>query len=327
MWTATAMLAADITAICEQGKVRFLDGKSLITEYHTAESVAKPYFWPLHAPGGEELTRAWPLAKGRTGETTDHVHQKSAWLCHGDVIPEGYELKTRSADKHVKGVDFWSEAKGHGKIAVVGVGRPTTNDDGVVVVTQNEWRSPDGDTILHEERTITVTKHDTGYLIAVESVLKAKDYAITFGDTKEGSFGIRIADDLRCQLATGGTVTSSSGASATPGTKGTLKLWGEQADWHDYSGTRGEATMGLAIFDHPKNAFRAAWHTRDYGLMAANPFGRAVSGFPSRKEQTELVRLEKGTSLTLNYALFAHTGDATTGKVQQAYKTYSSTTK
>src|SRR6266536_1511072 len=94
--------------------IDFLVNGELAGRYHIAPTVAKPFFWPLNAPGAVPVTRAWPMEKGASGESTDHPHQKSAWFCHGDVIPEGIELKDRI--KGVAGVDFWSEAKGHGKI-------------------------------------------------------------------------------------------------------------------------------------------------------------------------------------------------------------------
>src|SRR6267378_4088861 len=58
--------------------------KDLVARYNAGPDVAKPYFFPLLAPGGLKLTRSVPPAQG---ETADHPHQKSAWFCHGDVIP------------------------------------------------------------------------------------------------------------------------------------------------------------------------------------------------------------------------------------------------
>ena len=52
----------------------------------------QPIFYPVNAPCGVPLTRAWPLEKGAKNETTDHPHQKSAWFCHGDVVAEGTTL-------------------------------------------------------------------------------------------------------------------------------------------------------------------------------------------------------------------------------------------
>lgn len=118
--------------------IDFLIGKDLVTRYSIGEDVAKPYFWPLNAPGGVPLTRAWPMDQDAE-ETTDHVHQKSAWFCHGDVIPEGIEVKDKV--KGVKGVDFWSEAPGHGEIACVEVGEPKAGKNHAWITTRNEWRT------------------------------------------------------------------------------------------------------------------------------------------------------------------------------------------
>jgi len=312
--------ADELTAKVSKDAITFHFGKELVTTYHTGATVAKPYFWPLNALGGVPVTRAWPMGKGVKGETTDHVHQKSAWFCHGDVIPVGMEVKVRSADKRVEGVDFWSEAKGHGVIACVEVGEPkAVSKTAVRVPTRNEWRTADGVKILDESRAITVTKLEAGYLIALDVVLTASACDIQFGDTKEGSMGVRVPDSFRTSLKDGGTVTSADGVKVAAGTKDNLPLWGKSADWHDYSGKVGDVAAGLAVFDAPTNKYRAYWHTRAYGLMAANPFARGKSGFPGQKGKTDLVTLKKGEELPLRYAIYAHTGDAKAGQVAQAY--------
>jgi hypothetical protein len=56
--------------------------------------------------------------------------------------------------------------------------------------------------------------------------------------------------------------------------------------------------------------------------MAANPFGRVKSGFPSQQGKTELVKIDKGKSLTFKYAIFVHDGDAKVGKVAEAYEAF-----
>lgn len=97
---------------------------------------------------------------------------------------------------------------------------------------------------------------------------------------------------------------------------------GKLADWNDYSGPVNGKTIGIAIFADPKNAYPSAWHTRAYGLMAANPFGRDKSGFPAMKGKNDLVKLAKGESLKLRFAIYTHTGDATAGKVAEAYEAF-----
>ena len=100
--------AADVTIETTPEMIAFKVGGSVVGRYAVGPTVAKPFLWPVLAPGGVHVTRAWPMEKGTAGETTDHVHQKSVWFCHGDVIPEGIDLKIRSANKGDHGVDFWS---------------------------------------------------------------------------------------------------------------------------------------------------------------------------------------------------------------------------
>ena len=57
------------------------------------------------------------------------------------------------------------------------------------------------------------------------------------------------------------------------GTSG-KSIWGESAKWVYYWGTINDKAVGIAIFDHPSNLRHpTAWHAREYGLVAANPFG------------------------------------------------------
>jgi len=324
--------AADVTIEVGKDKdaIAFKVGKEVVARYHVAATVAKPYLWPVLAPNGVPVTRGWPMEATlpKPVGTEDHVHQKSVWFCHGDVIPEGIELKTKSANKNDRGADFWSEAKDkdgtprHGTIVCVKVGDPKLMADAAAVATWNEWKTADGVKILDEERTISLRALPAGRLFVFECKLTASVCPITFGDTKEGAFGVRVHDAFRTALPTGGVVTAADGTTAKAPAKENLPVWGQPADWHDYSGTVDDKAAGVAAFDDPKNPGRAAWHTRAYGLMAANPFARAHSGFPSQKGKTELMTIEKGKSLTFRYAVYAHVGDATTGKVAEAYEAF-----
>ena len=297
------------------GVIEFTHGKNVAGKYHYGKDVAKPYFYPINAAPEVIVTRGWPMVKGLPKETTDHVHQKSAWFCHGDVIPEGIELKTKSKDVHVKGVDFWSETPGHGKIECVKILECLEFINGASVETLNEWKSADGVKILDEKRSIRFSVSPEGRLFEIDIDLHASVCPITFGDTKEGSFGIRVSDEIKAKGGNGHYMNAQ-------GKKNEKEVWGRISDWNDYVGKIGDVTAGIAVFDHPSNKHRACWHSREYGLMAANPFGRSVAGFPDQKGKTDLVKLAKGEHLKLRYAIFAHTGDTESGKVAEHYKAY-----
>jgi hypothetical protein len=293
----------------------FLVGDELVTRYH-ANGYAKPIFWPVNAPGGIPLTRNYPPPEG---QATDHPHQKSAWFCHGDIIPEGLDFK--SPIKNVAGVDFWSEAKGHGNIvtttlALVGKG-PS------YIRVGNEWQTANGKKIMDEVRMIHLFTVGKARLITVDIDLHASVCPITFADTKEGAFGIRINDVINAEVAKKGKPAGKGKIQNADGKIGEKECWGQKSAWCDYSGPIDGKVVGLAIFDDPKNAYQCCWHVRGYGLMAANPFGRDKHAkFPAVKGNNDLVQLKKGEHLHLRYGMLLHEGDAVSGQVAEAYKQF-----
>lgn len=318
--------AAEPVAIAPGAEViTFRVGGEEVARYQWGPGVAKPYLWPILAPNGSPVTRSWPMTDARPGDTTDHVHQKSAWFCHGDVIPEGIELKTKTADKTGQGVDFWSETKDkesgkprHGRIVVTRVDKPRTDGpQHAAITTHNDWISPDGVKILEETRTIHLSVLPRGRLFTFDIDLHASVYPIIFGDTKEGSFGVRVNDQIReANKSGGGKLVNAAGQA------GEKAVWGYFSDWCDYSGLIDGKAAGVAVFAHPSNPSRSAWHARGYGLLAANPFGRTRAGFPDRKGQTDLVRIDKGQHLKLRFGIYAHDGDVTSGQVAEAFAAF-----
>jgi Methane oxygenase PmoA len=304
---------ADVTVAVGKDRIDFSCGSELATSYVIDPAQAKPFFWPLNGPGGAVVTRGWPVDKAEPGEMTDHVHHKSVWFCHGDVIPEGMELKHKI--KGVAGVDFWSETPGHGVIACTKVEPPEVKGNHARVVTLNEWRTADGEKVLDETRTIHFVDFGDARLIVVDSDLDASVVPVTFGDTKEGSFGIRVRKSVTEQKGKG-TLTNAEGKTHE------RDVWGRVSEWCDYSGPVGDTTAGIALFADPTNPVPTYWHSRAYGLMAANPFGREKSGFPAARGRTDLVRLSKGAHLKLRYGILVHTGDVKEGKVAEYYRRF-----
>jgi hypothetical protein len=319
---------ADVSAVVVPDGVEFKSGPAVVAKYVTDPKYPKPFLFPVLAPGGVPVTRAYPVgpALPKPLGTDDHVHHKSVWFCHGDVIPEGIELKTKTTERYGKGVDFWSEAKDkdgkrrHGQMTCVRVGEPRVENGQVSVETHNEWRTPDGEKILDEVRVVRFRETPEGRLFTFDITLKATVCPISFGDTKEGSFGIRTHDALRPNRGPdGGTVTTADGKTFAPPQKDNLPIWGHPTAWIDYSGKVDDKPVGIAVFDHPDNV-PGNWHARAYGLNGPNPFARELSGFPSQKGKTELTKIPKGGELRLRYGVYAHTGDARTGKVAEAYE-------
>src|SRR5439155_4077827 len=217
--------------------------------------------------------------------------------------------------KGVDGVDFWAEGKGHGQIVCRQHAKPKAADNQGSIVTLNEWQTADGHKVLDETRTLRLYNFGDTRLFVFDIDLHASAMPITFGDTKEGSFGIRINDRIT-EKSGNGKLENAEGKT------GMKNCWGYVSAWCDYSGALDGRTVGLAILDHPKNPYPACWHSRDYGLMAANPFGRARSGFPAMKGRTDLVKLDKGERLKLRYGLLIHPGDAKESKLAESFEQF-----
>ncbi len=291
----------------------FVDGV-LVTKYHTGPKQSKPWFYPLNVLPDKGVTRPWPI-EDVGDEKKDHVHHRSLWFCHGDVIPEGMDY-IKSGDKRVKGVDFWSEGMFHGRIVQVG---HMVLDSGDGLHGSHVWKEPGGKSVLRQDFTYRLVPLGKGRnLLLMDITLKALDHALTFNDTKEGSLGVRVRKTIALETkGSKGEMVNDRGES------GERAVWGKVAKWCDYSGPLGPdgPVGGITIMASPKNTIDTAWHSRAYGLMAANPFGREAS-FPGRKGQKELVKIAKGESLKLRFGVYLHAGNAKDGGVAEAYTAF-----
>jgi hypothetical protein len=315
--SAAAAEPADVEIKRTDHFIDFLTGGQLVGRYQIQSpkpggTLAKPYLWPVYGPGGLRLTRSWPMESAQAGGSVDHPHQKSMWFCHGDVIPEGVPLKHR--EHGVEGVDFWSETPVSGRIVCTRV-TPDSAGGHPGIITHNDWQTAEGSKVLDETRAIHLYLFGDTRLFVFDIDLHASVVPLRFGDTKEGSFGIRINDLLREEHGSGKLENAD-------GKTGERECWGRRSAWCDYSGTLDGHHVGLAILDDPANPYPACWHSRGYGLMAANPFGRAKSGFPDMKGRTDLVHLAKGEHLKLRYGLLLHPGDAKEGKVAEYFQRF-----
>src|SRR5436305_11040972 len=81
--------AADgpVKIVVKDDQIDFLAGDELVSRYNKGPQVAKPFMWPLYGPGAVQMTRTEPEKQRKPGDSKDHPHQKSAWFCHGDILP------------------------------------------------------------------------------------------------------------------------------------------------------------------------------------------------------------------------------------------------
>ena len=98
---------------------------------------------------------------------------------------------------------------------------------------------------------------------------------VTFGDTKEGFFAIRLAAGLEEPQKKSPAEPKRTGLMVdSEGKAGEKNIWGKRASWVDYFGELKGEKVGVAILDFPENPKHPSyWHSRSYGLFAANIFG------------------------------------------------------
>lgn len=303
---AAGALAAEVTAELskEEDRVTIKIGGDLFAEYLT-QSGSKPIVWPIIGPTGKAMTRTWPMGKQGPSERADHIHQRSLWFTHGDV----------------NGVDFWAEKAEEGRPLgsikhrkfVKIIGGPQA-----VIVTQNDWLAPENKKLCEDERTLTFGTVESSRYIDFDITIKAPDHPVTFGDTKEGSWGIRMAATMQPDSKLGGRLINSDGLTGDD-------AWGKPADWVDYFGPIEGETVGLAMMNHPSSfRYPTPWHARSYGLCAANPFG--CKSF-NDKAASGAYTIARGKSITLRYRLLLHKGNVKDGEVAEVFADYAKQAK
>jgi len=275
------------------------------TEYHYTNT-PRPFCYPLLGPGGVALTRNYPMVTNAPAEERDHPHHRSLWFAHGAV----------------NGQDLWTEGKASGRIVHRGFVEILSDSQSGVIKTINDWVAKDGKVLCTDEQTLRfyVPEGDVTWL-DFEITLRASHGDVTFGDTKEGTFALRLAESMRLKPNKDNAGKPTGHIVNSQGVRDD-QTWGKRAAWCDYYGLVGSNTVGIAIFDHPSNPRHPTWwHVRDYGLFAANPFGQHDFEKLSDVHAGDL-KIPAGQSATFRYRVVLHEGDEKRGRIAERYADY-----
>jgi hypothetical protein len=289
-----------------------IDGQPFTT-YYFDPAVAKPYLMPLRTASGAIVTRSFPVkndaSQGDPKASAFEPHQRPLFFGHGDL----------------DGLDFWQEPvfdhyytdhghQAYGHMVLKRIEEAASDGAAGKIRARFTLNDPSNRVIAEETQSFTFSGDSQTRVIDCEFVLYATNGPLDIGDTKEGTFGIRLAPELSKPF---GRMTNSNGG------VGEKAIWGKPADWVDYSGTISGTPVDVAVFDSPKS-FRhpTTWHARAYGLFAANPFGlREFTGDP-KKDGCWTV--PEGKSVTFRYRVLIHDGDFGSSQISAAYDRYAS---
>lgn len=309
LWTCAAALspAAGEVVVQKNGEGRVdveIDGKPY-TSLFAGPDTTKPYLHPVRAASGTIVSRMYPMEK-KEGEVTDHIHQRGLWFTHGDVNK----------------VDFWAndptqQGPTKGKIVLDKILEANGGPNSGTIVASFKWIDASGKTLLTDVRRWVIRAGPANRIIDFDVTLTGVERA-SFNDTKEGVMAIRLATELDGKHT--GMMVNAAGAS------GEKLVWGKPSPWVDYSGTIAGEKLGVAIFDHPSNPKHPThWHSRDYGLFAANIFGER--DFYNDKSRNGGMVLEPGKTWKFSYRIVIHAGDHNKTKIGAMYDRWSNPLK
>lgn len=309
---SAAPIRADVAVERRDGRIDVaVDGQPFTT--YVVEGHRKPILFPVIGPGGTPMTRSWPLVDGVPGEPHDHPHHESIWFTHGLV----------------NGIDFWAshpaadrpESRGENRIEQVELVKAEGGREGVIETT-NRWLKADGTVVCTDTRRLVFGGDATNRTIDFTITIHADHGPVTFGDTKEGSLGLRVPVQLQIEDREGSQ--GAAGHCMNSNGDRDADVWGKPARWVGYWGPIAGKTVGVAVLDHPGNLRHpTCWHARVYGLVAANPFG--LHDFTGAAEGSGDFTIPAGDSLTLRYLLVFHEGDAESAGIDGLWRRWAAT--
>jgi hypothetical protein len=260
-----------------------IDDKPIATYVYEDSEIPRPYFAHVKTLEGVQVTRNHPPLPGKDKRDHPTMHP-GIWMAFGDLDGSDF-WRNKAKVKHVRVV--------HEPVADAASGR---------FVEEKHYLRPDGSLICREEFRFSIHLRPgtlpgpSGYLLVWDSTFSS-DNEFFFGDQEEMGLGLRVATPM--SEVKGGELSDSTGRN------GAKEIWSHSARWCDYSGVIGDQKVGMTLMCHPEN-FRESWmHARDYGFVAANPFGRDAM----KKGKPSKVKVKPNETLRLRYAIFVHSGD------------------
>jgi hypothetical protein len=319
---ASALLAACLLPTLVQGaavelkqrggQIEIAIGGRPFTTYYFGREASKAYLMPIQTAKGLVISRPFPVgndvSKGDPKASSFEPHQRPLYFAHGNI--DGLNFWAEPGFDPYYKEDHSRQAYGHmadPKIEKVQSGPESGTLKVTFALTDSGSR-----VIGHETQMFAFQGDDHQRVIDCDFIVKATDGPVTFGDTKEGTFGIRLGPDLSSPL---GHMLNSHGD------EGEKNIWGKSADWVNYYGVVSGQKVGIVVFDHP-TSFRhpTTWHARGYGLLAANPFGDRE--FTGDKSKDGSWTIPEGGSLEFRYRVVIYDGSLSPAQIAAAYQQY-----
>lgn len=275
--------APQVSAVKIGDRIDVNIGKHFFTSYRFHDSEKYPFFFPVNGPVSGSVVTSM-----RNGE---FPHHSSLWF----------------ACDRTNGGNYWQEGLNRGQIRSIGARILQDKGDKVVIEDECIWKRPDAEAPIKDKRLITITTTASGnYQIDFDiEMMMLMDVVIE--KTNHSLFSARVDADLTVRQ--GGVMINAEGKETEKGT------FGVGSPWIDCYGTRKTGVEGIAMMQHPSNAwYPAPWFTRDYGFISPTPMY-----WPEDDKST---KLKKGDVVKLRYRVIVHGGDTKAAGIAAEFEKY-----
>ena len=246
-------------------------GKPIASFVFQHEQVKRPFFAHVKTLEGTQVTRHFPPQEG---DPDDHQ-----WM-HPGIWMAFAVLNQQS---------FW-----HNRDGRVIQEQLTNIKQGASASWEcvDRFENGKGDIVCRAKTRYQVQRNSAGWTLVIRAQYSSTQ-PLVFGVKEEMGLGVRVATPISVKHGNG-SIRSSKGGKNEKGT------WGQAAKWWDYAGTIDGKRVGLMVMSGPDNP--VVWsHSRDYGLLVANPF--AVDVAENRGKQHVV---QPGKTLDLTFGIAVH---------------------
>jgi hypothetical protein len=260
-----------------------IDKKQFATYVWSDPKILRPYFCNVHAPNGVQVTRTYPPDPVVNKDNDDHdTMHPGIWLAFGDV--NGLDVwRNKARVWHAHFVEEPIVEAEHATFTVLNAYDPLTGSN---------------QSSFYETCRYDIYSLDIGWYILCQSAFQSRKGAIRFGDQEEMGLGVRVQTPLTVKFGSGTILNSEKG-------RNEYGTWGFPAKWCSYYGKVDGNVVGVTLMPGPGN-FRPSWfHSRDYGLVVANPFGKkAMTAADKTDVAPDATIVPKGNVFRLAFGVF-----------------------
>lgn len=250
-----------------------------ITNYvFNDDKIHRPYFMDLNTMGSTRITRHNPPEL--TTEASDHATMHPGlWLAFGRLNGQDY-WRNKAKIEHVRFLQS-----------------PVIKSDQIHFSVLNAYKSSADDLKkpdIFEVAEFQWSRWSGGIMLDWNSTISSKTAPLKLGHQEEMGLGLRLSTPLCVKTGQGVLQNSASGTNE----RGT---WGKQAHWWAATmlspGAKNPSLRtGIQVLAQNSNNLQFWGHTRDYGLIVANPT-------PRPDENKDEIELPIGTPLKMQFRI------------------------